>query len=171
VAAMQEALEDRSTPRRLCRYAVADDPPIQEMGAREGKRRLRIDIEVIRTGHGPRPRFQFEAKRLRQANSESVADYLGPEGLGCFVSGRYARGQPEAGMLGYVQSDDGVLWAARICDRLREEPSRHSVTPDGAPTAVTVHAALPHSFRSRHERLAVGTAIVVYHTMLRMTPT
>ena len=75
---------------------VLDDPP-QAVAGRHGKRRPRIDIEIVRTGRWLRPRFHIEAKRLYR--SDSVNEYFGPGGLQMFVNGEYAGGWSSAGML------------------------------------------------------------------------
>jgi len=90
---------------------VLDDPP-QSLPDRYGKRRPRIDIEFVRTGHGLRRRFHIEAKRLYR--SDSVNEYFGPSGLQMFVRAEYARGWPSGGMLGYVQSDTCAAWLGRL---------------------------------------------------------
>jgi hypothetical protein len=38
---------------------------------------------------------------------------LSAKGLGCFLSGSYAGTEQRGGMLGYVQSDDEHIWAAK----------------------------------------------------------
>jgi hypothetical protein len=90
---------------------VLDDPP-QTVAGRYGKNRPRIHIEFVRTGHGARPRFHVEAKRLYR--SDSVNEYFGSGGLRMFVDGEYAGGWPSAGMLGYVQSDTRAVWLRRL---------------------------------------------------------
>lgn len=90
---------------------VLDDPP-QSLPGRYGKRRPRIDIEFVRTGHGSRPRFHIEAKRLYR--SDSVREYFGAGGLQMFIRGEYAHGWPSAGMLGYVQSENCAAWLDRL---------------------------------------------------------
>jgi hypothetical protein len=90
---------------------------------RKAKRRPRIDIEILYVKRGPRPRFQFEAKRLGLENH--VGDYLGKEGLGCFETGQYARDSDDAGMLGYVQKDTCDGWAGKIERSLHKDRVKH----------------------------------------------
>ena len=83
-------------------FNVLDDPP-QNVDGRIGKRQPRIDIEMqTNATPGRRPRFHIEAKRL--CRSDSLTQYLGPTGLGMFLTGEYAPGQLSGGMLGYVQT-------------------------------------------------------------------
>jgi len=60
----------------------------------------------------PRPKYHFEAKRLRKP--QSIKDYCGEDGLQCFLSSRYAQESDEAGMLGYVQCDNISTWVERL---------------------------------------------------------
>jgi hypothetical protein len=94
---------------------VHDDPP-QSLAGRHGTKRPRIDIEFVRTGHGMRPRFHIEAKRLYR--SDSVNEYFGSGGLQMFINGAYAGIWPSAGMLGYVQSDTCEVWLGRLASGL-----------------------------------------------------
>lgn len=56
--------------------------------------------------------FCFECKTLnvpsqKELKVRSKADeYVGPRGMGCFISGKYDGGLPQAGMIGYVMDGD-----------------------------------------------------------------
>jgi hypothetical protein len=85
-----------------------------------------------------------------------VTDYVGDEGMGCFISSKYAKDDPDAGMLGYVQQDTPEAWAARLCVKLGTdgvELQQH-----------TLHASLPHSYRSSHTR--AGRQFELFHVLL-----
>jgi hypothetical protein len=102
---------------------VYDDPPINESieaPRRRGKGRRRVDIKLDSSEVSPYTRFCFEAKRLGKGNP--VSRYLGPKGLGCFLSGSYAEAEQRGGMLGYVQSDDEQTWAAKIDKAFTSSP-------------------------------------------------
>ena len=58
------------------------------MEGREGKKRPQPDL-IIEGNMQGRPEYVFEAKRLKK-NGFGVGKYLGSDGLGCFVSGKYA---------------------------------------------------------------------------------
>jgi len=45
----------------------------------------RVDIRIDSSNVSPRTRFRFECKRLGPAHTVGV--YLGPDGLGCFLTG------------------------------------------------------------------------------------
>jgi hypothetical protein len=143
-------------------FHVSDDPP-ENTGGRTGKRRKRVDVRVS-TGQRPRQHFRFEAKRLN--SSASTAEYVGTEGLGCFVSDEYAAEDDDAGMLGYVQSNDEQIWAERLKDRITADSVRLRVTKDGHWKPHSLPGAHPHLYRTRHMRDS-GREISILHTLLR----
>jgi hypothetical protein len=150
---MRVIVESRVCPPGAANFAIHDDQPVSGGGA-EGKRRPRIDIVVERTGPGPRPRFHFEAKRLHR--SDSVAAYMGDEGMDCFLAGKYAQTEPDAGMLGYVQQGTPETWATRLVKGFVEQGmvlAPHASDP-----------ALPHSYRSSH--LRNGRPFELFHVLL-----
>ena len=81
VKEIRNVTEDRSSPSWAWHFAIHEDPLINTNG-RLGKWRLKLDIEFERTGTGKRPRYPFEAKRLRSKTHATIGEYLGPEGLG-----------------------------------------------------------------------------------------
>ncbi len=166
VRQMRVFLESGSgAPHWVVYYAIHDDPPL-EAGGRKGSARLRVDIEFERVVAGRRPRLRFEAKRLCTATGHTVAGYLGPDGIGCFLSGRYPTTHGEAGMLGYVQSDDEPAWAERIASRLARSHAEHRVaSPAFAPQRL--HAALLHTYVSHHLKGPTGHPLMVHHVLLR----
>src|SRR5262245_13148214 len=89
VRTIRKLIDGRDSPRWASRYSVHDNPPVnvQEL---QGKKRPLVDIEMERTGTGPHPRFQLEAKRFPVAKRDAVGEYVGEDGLGCFLTGRYA---------------------------------------------------------------------------------
>jgi len=119
-AAMKSVLRSRTAPEWTADLTVQDEVHVED-GIRRGKRRLRIDIEFEQVRRGPRPIFQFEAKRLRSAASLSA--YLGSGGLGCFVDGRYAKDQDMAGMLGYIHAGTVEQRAVQLASKLDKHPS------------------------------------------------
>lgn len=160
--AMQDALQDVTAPKWSKNFWPVEEVRVND-GDREGKRRLRIDIEVVQHQHGPRPRFRFEAKRLR--DSTSRRDYLGDEGLGCFLDGRYAAGDPDAGMLGYVQESSTDDHSINIANLLSAEPTRYAITVGGEWKEHQLVKGLG-TYASIHQRAEGLPQIVVFHTLL-----
>src|SRR4051812_30755207 len=81
--AITDLIEAADSPRWMDRYVVNDEIRLRHP-TRKTKRRPRIDIQILYVKGRPRPRFHFEAKRLGPRSP--VGDYLGAEGLGCFVT-------------------------------------------------------------------------------------
>lgn len=162
VTEMRGVIEGRCCPRWEARLSIHEEAPLSGGSAR-GKARRRIDIQVERTLAGPRPRFQFEAKRM--CRSDSVAEYLGVDGLGCFVGGAYAAAHPSAGMLGYVQTDTPSGWATKISKALGRRRAKHGLPKMGnvwLPATFSGCTAL--TFHSTHARET--TPIDIFHTFL-----
>ncbi len=164
VRVMREILERESSPPWIEHYTIHDDPPLN-VPDKQGKRRPRVDIEFERVNRGPRPRLRFEAKRL--GKNHRVGLYLGNDGLGCFTSGRYPLTHPEAGMLGYVQSDDEASWAAKIEAALRRAPAIYSTTEGNMWDQNQITPQLVFTYRSRHRCQALEEELQIFHILLR----
>jgi hypothetical protein len=164
VDAMRAAMAEVTAPVWVGHYTIHDDPPLS-LGGRLGKHRQRVDIEFERVILGKRPRFQFEAKRLCDHSTDS--DYCGENGLGCFLSGEYAPEHREAGMLGYVQTQDEPTWATRIKVRLQAEPKKFQLRPNGGWKRVQTDSGLSFTYRTRHGRKNKLGPITISHVLLR----
>lgn len=163
---MNAAIQAPGAPAWAWHYTVKDDHPINT-GGREGRQRRRVDIIFEQTRPGPHPRFYFEAKRLH--NTSSVGEYLGQDGLGCFFAGAdaYAQEHREAGMLGYVQTENEADWADRIQARLEKTPSQYCVRPGSKWQSAPMNPALPHTYRTEHDRQVPRQPLTLYHVLLR----
>lgn len=159
--AIHKILESRTSPKWAGRFAIHEDPPIHAPG-RKGKRRKRVDIEFEWTRRGPRPRYPFEAKRLCR-NTHAIGDYLGPKGLGEFLSGHYGGGRDEAGMVGYIQSDTPESWAVKAQKKFEKEPEKIKARPDGNWREAVIINELPYCFYSKHHRDSGDGPIEIYH--------
>ena len=163
--AIEDLLDDRQAPDWADRFSIQDERHVSD-SEREGKRRLRVDIELVSSGSRPRPRFQIEAKRLRNPARKSLEDYLGEDGLGSFLSCRYARNHPWAGMMGYVQTETADQWANRIRAALEERLDDLLVVPRTKVLSPQVFdISLPHVYRSDHLRQKTRP-IEIHHIFL-----
>ncbi|MCX7011431.1 MAG: hypothetical protein NTW86_02485 [Candidatus Sumerlaeota bacterium] len=74
-----------------------------------GRETGRIDI-VFLHGYREGVYFAFECKRLNvrfpSGFSSQAAEYVGIDGMMCFITEKYARGLRHAGMIGYVMDGD-----------------------------------------------------------------
>jgi hypothetical protein len=164
VIGMRTLIEGPRRARWAARFTVYEEAPLSGDSA-HGKARRRIDILVERALAGPRPKFQFEAKRLYR--SDSIAEYLGDDGLGCFVSGAYAIEHTAAGMLGYVQADTPSNWASKIAASLAKDRTRHGLAKKGDVWALVTFAGISAiTYRSSHTRRSGPFSIDVFHTLL-----
>lgn len=163
VRAIRSFLASDGCPPRWQRYHAQDEVPESDDDEvlRRGKQRPRVDIEFRRVSSGEHPVFKVEAKRLR--DKDSLSDYLGSEGLGCFLTGRYSRKRDHAGMLGYVERGSLQEWA----QRLQRALERHdSIIRDGNFWSRQMELELEHCYLTRHRRVNVGRTVHIYHTLL-----
>lgn len=163
VRSMQEALEDRAAPSWAKNFSAAEETRVNDP-TRLGKRRRRIDIEIVKSQVGRRPRFRFESKRLNDAASRR--DYLGEDGLGCFLDGRYAKEDGVAGMLGYVQADSIESHAQALEEAIVADLNNYGVREDGQWRPCRIVGDLT-SFQTVHNRRGGLPAISLLHTLLR----
>lgn len=139
-------------------YSVHDDPPIGTEG-RSGKYRSRADLIIESTSKG-RPEYVFEAKRLKKR----VSDYTDSDGMGCFISGRYASRYNEAGMLGYVQSDSLEEWKGKVKGKIDQDAEKLNLI-NGTQRDKQVIDAFPTEWVSEHNRNSLRP-ITLYHILL-----
>ncbi len=161
VQAINGVIGENGAPKWMERYHATDDRPVSYPG-REGPQRPRVDIEVILC-KGTRPLFHFECKRLGRGHP--VRQYLGEEGLGCFLTEQYARGADEGGMLGYVQSDDCAEWASRIEHAILAGQTTYGLLPKTSWESCPIVAAIPETYWTHHIRPSMGP-ISIYHSLL-----
>jgi hypothetical protein len=155
--------EVASTSKPFRHFHVHDDPYVNAPG-RLGKHRKKLDISVVSSQNLQRTRFSFEAKRLGPLNP--VRNYVGPEGLGCFLRGDYAATEDEAGMLGYVQSDTAENWAQRIQAKLQESRATFALYKNSTWREHLMRSGPTNTYHTCHNRAALGRSIDIYHTFL-----
>ena len=146
-------------------FTVKENPPVQRDGC-EGRRRPMPDLIIEGTITG-RPEYIFEAKRLKKTDF-GIDKYLGSDGLGCFINGKYASRYDEAAMLGYIQSDFPGYWLTEIQDRILQKKSDLSLS--SLWQKVEIIAELPDEWPSEHAREGIERPIFVYHILLDFRP-
>jgi hypothetical protein len=161
VLSMKEALEARNAPRWAKNFWVAEETRVND-GKRSGKRRFRIDIEIIQSQPGMRPQFAFEAKRLHDGASRTA--YLGREGLECFVDGRYVKGAEICGMLGYVQAESIDTHAKALGQSMAHDPERFAVAEQWSSCPIANDLV---TYMSLHRRPKPLSSITVLHSFLK----
>ncbi|MHC5053418.1 MAG: hypothetical protein ACYTKD_01735 [Planctomycetota bacterium] len=167
--AIRHVLDDRASPppRWASSFFVGEEVHLSSAD-RKGKHRKIIDLQIeFASSHG-RVRFDIEAKRLSQGNS-GVADYLGSEGLGEFIAGNYANGDPDGGMLGYVQTGTPKEWAVKIEKCMAKRSSTLHVSTGGGWQATNLASDPKDCYRSTHDRPSAGRPISILHLLLDFT--
>jgi len=142
-------------------YSVHEESPVETEG-RSGKRRPRVDL-IIESAFGGRCQYIFEAKPLKKSK-HPVSGYTGSDGMGCFISGKYASRYDEAGMLGYVQSDCLAEWKDKVKRKICQDAEKLSLT--GSQRDEQVIDAFPLEWVSEHNRNSVTRSIAIYHILL-----
>jgi hypothetical protein len=161
--AIQSRLNDPNSPDWCDTIDIHDDPPIPG-GGRTGRGRWRPDLIFKSTERRPRPMYHFEAKRLREQGSGK--EYLGADGLGCFLSGKYASESDEAGMLGYVQCDDVDIWVTRLQSAIEHSRlNENKLLILASPCNIQIIDSFPYEWMSKHNRDR-GKPVMVHHILL-----
>lgn len=157
-----EALKDwfRANPREYVGFDVHDDPHVKQAG-KTGKRRPRADIIITFTA-GIRPEFCVEAKRLHRTKARA-SHYSDADGMGCFISGRYASNYAEAAMIGYVQTDTLERWHGELQERVQDEGG--DLKLERTEAGVKFESAFPLEWASTHRRDG-RDAVRVFHILL-----
>ena len=169
VEAMREKLKDTAIPERFYeRYSVGEEKLLAVEG-RTGKYRRRLDIVVeSNSPREVRPEYIFEAKRLRK-NGYPIGEYVGKDGLQCFIKGVYASQYPEAAMIGYDQSGDTSHWETEL--KRSFDIDRHSdLRIKQLLQRVQVLPSMSDVWASEHER-EEHDSIIVYHIFLNCSAT
>jgi len=161
---IERHLDDPQAPPWVTDYEIHDDPPVHDE-SRKGKNRRRVDIKLASRRTRPRIRFCVEAKCLNK--NAGVADYLGKDGVGQFISGSYAAEETQAGMLAYVQTDDCDVWRGRIEKSLNTK--KHKLGRSGQWRTRHVTSAIPFCCQTVHVRPKKLRNIVILHTLLDCT--
>jgi len=162
---LAEAIEDQLdafNPDDWCKcYSVYDDRAVNTDG-RSGKYRSRADL-VIKSNSEGGPQYVFEAKRLKK-HKHTESDYTGSNGMGRFISGKYAIRYNEAGMLGYVQSNGLAEWKDRVIRRIDQDAEELNLI-NGSQRDKQVINAFPIEWMSKHNRNSLRP-ITLYHILL-----
>jgi len=160
----EDWLAEPSTPVWTQHYFIKPEVP-ERLSPHEGKRRPRIDIYVESSALRPRPRFAFEAKRLYRR--DSIASYVGTDGLGAFLDGTYVPDVLAAAMVAFVQNPQFAACVDQVRDKVDEDRARYGVARWGSIwTSEMLDARLGPTWITRHTR-HLGTRIDIYHSFLR----
>jgi hypothetical protein len=170
---IRRILHEQPSARWMKYYEIHNEDPEDEVchpgrtEPRRGKDRPVIDLRFVSSRTNPRKRFCVEAKRLYR--SDSVSQYIGSSGLGCFLDGAYARDDRAAGMLGFVQADTVKTWAEKISAKIESAPSTKPLSTGRKWQNHSFRGGPTHTFASKHRRHHGQPDVEVYHTLFLMT--
>lgn len=162
VVAIKHKLNSRDIPLHWCFWDVHENPPVSETGL-TGKNRPLPDMIIKFADHRPRLEFTCEAKRLK-VNDCPIGEYVGVDGLQCFLRGDYASQCPMGAMIAYVQSDTPPAWADKLAAKFAAD-STGSLRIKRKLHYIPILSCLPHEWTSEHERES-QLPIRIYHIFL-----
>jgi len=150
-AAIRSFLREPDGPAWCEHFSCHEETPLSDSG-RTGKRRDRADL-MIELTLPPRPELFVEAKPLRTGESHALSEYVGADGMGCFLDGRYASAYNFGAMLAYVCAGTVEEWVAVLERRLLRDRQGLGLAVEGDVWALA--EGLPAegaTRRSRHAR-------------------
>ena len=162
------ALQDEGRRRRARFRVMPHVKDVEKLDPETGKGFVEIDI-YIPHNYESRCYFGIEAKKLNTTTAagkwESQAgDYVGKEGMGCFVDGRYSCYQCEGAMVGYVMDGDCARAKTCIAESIEKKADVLRVpVPCPLETAQDLQD-FPDAFETRH-KLNRGE-FTLYHVLL-----
>ena len=161
---------ERERRHRGAQFSIASqDRELEHLDPQTGRGYREIDIS-FRDGYDRRRYFGIEAKKLNTKRSDggrrsNATEYAGPEGMGCFVSGRYAPHQCEGAMVGYVMDGDCAKAKTNISSAINERASELYV-PNPCPLDPSRHLpANLDAFETAHDLPERGK-FTLHHVLL-----
>ena len=111
--------------------------------------------------------FAFECKRLYPTRDRPRAeDYVGPGGMGCFLTGQYNGKAGCGGMIGYVLHGPARRARDAVAERVAANPQHLNLLPPRRLVPAELHPSHPEIELSRHSRPSQGFKI--YHVFLAL---
>lgn len=141
-----------------------DEPKVPLSKRRLGKRRRRMDFRFRCRLRKPVLRFVYEAKLL--SDSGSYQDLIGENGLGRFLTKKYAAEDTCAGLLGFVVVSDLQFHAAAVSEALTQHPKDYRMSAGNAWKSVRWAGLGLCSYVTQHTRRR-SHDLEVYHTFLK----
>lgn len=129
----------------------------------------RIDLSLHPVGSSKEEiYFALEAKRLRVVYDSSVhvnaAEYVGKQGMLCFISGQYAQAMPQGGMIGYVMDGNVAQAKTAVKKRILAEAKALQLTSGGELVASRHRASETRLAESLHQ--VSGGPLILHHVFL-----
>jgi hypothetical protein len=160
--AMRQAKNlSRALPCLIDREVVEDDP---ESGEEKG----RIDIRFIQ-GCDESVYFAFECKRLNvpaNGGCKSLAREYVDEGMMRFVTGKYATGLTQGGMIGFVMDGKSATATAKVDEAIRARLGVLLMSPGVGLAISSLFPSTPTLRETRHPRRS--PALTLHHVFLEV---
>jgi hypothetical protein len=132
----------------------------------------RIDFKFL-AGFDEDAYFAFECKRLRipqpSGLDHNTDSYVGCEGMGRFIIGKYAPGQPHGAMIGYVMDGDMATAKAAVIALVHARQNELRLTSGPTWEVSQFLPSEPDVHQTRHSRdlnTGVGGAFTLQHMFL-----
>jgi hypothetical protein len=144
-------------------------PEIKEADPITGKEISRTDIRLYHRGiPGQQLYFAFEAKRLHVEASDRTrggySEYVGVDGMMCFITGKYSKAAPAGGMLGYVMDGDLERAARGISEAIRDRSVDLKLVSGGEYRFSPLMALRKWNGETHHRRRT--ELLTIYHLLL-----
>lgn len=163
---LNQAIEDEYTRQDKAWYV---HPEIKDADPVTGKEISRTDIRLYHRGiPGQKLYFALEAKRLHVEAGDrtraSYGDYVGNEGMMCFITGKYSQAAPAGGMLGYVMDGDLKRAASGLSDAISSRSTELRLEVGSQYKASPLMPRHPWNGETHHKR--VNGMFAMYHLLL-----
>lgn len=161
----REFLRKSKDTERLPFLILTEFPEIDSTTGREVGR---IDLLFL-AGLKERVYFAFECKRLRYSRDGKIVsnarEYVGKNGMMCFVTGKYSEGLRSGGMIGYVM--DGSVQKAQedVKTMIDKKASELSLVKG---TSLSPSSKLPNSPNETRHQL-YRRKFILYHLFLALS--
>jgi hypothetical protein len=147
-------IEDEYTRQGKAWYV---HPEIKAANPTTGKEVSRTDIRLYhREVPGQKLYFALEAKRLHTESDgrtrRGYGEYVGNDGMMCFITGKYADLAPACGMLGYVMDGDLDLAAQGVANAIHDAAAQLRVVSDGEYKSSKLMPKHPWNGETQHTR-------------------
>jgi hypothetical protein len=138
----------------------------------DGPVAARIDFKFL-AGFDEDAYFAFECKRLRipqpSGLDHNTHSYVSGEGMGRFIIGKYAPGQPHGAMIGYVMDGDMAMAKAAVIALVHARRSELKLTSGPTWEVSQFLPNEPDVHQTRHRRelnTGTGGAFTLQHMFL-----
>lgn len=158
---LMEEKAHRDLPFKIRRELSESDPVSgEEMG------RCDLIFDSIRSAK-EEEYFAFECKRLRVPYDSGVrtyaSEYVGDDGMMCFITGKYGGNAPTGGMIGYVMDSQVGLAIQSVRSTINKNHGRLCLRTDSSLDDCT---ALPRdNIKETTHELSKGL-FIIYHVFL-----